>query len=404
MAGQHNGAGGRGGSPAAIELRNINKSFGAVHANKGVSLKIQPGTIHGVVGENGAGKSTLMNILFGLTRADAGQMFIDGEEANIHTTADAIALGIGMVHQHFMLVPNFTVLENIMLGTEGGMLLEDGRVETRRTLYKLAQDYGMSVDAEAIVGELPVGLQQRVEIIKALKGGARILILDEPTGVLTPQEADSLFKILKTLKADGVTIVLISHKLAEIMAVTDNVSIMRNGGMVGHRVTGKTNPQELAELMVGRKVLLNVDKGISQPADVCLEVAGLHCASASGARLLSDISFEVRAGEILGIAGVAGNGQSELLEVLAGMRVPSEGTITILGRKITASSATDPQQMRSLGVAHIPEDRHKHGLVLGFEARENSILGYHNTELCGGGYLFDRQAVTRHCRALIDTY
>ena len=395
---------GSGTAAPALEVRDIDKAFGTVQANRRVSLKIEHETIHGIVGENGAGKSTLMNIIYGLIRSDAGEICIDGAPAAIHTSADAIRHGIGMVHQHFMLVPNFTVLENIMLGSEGGVLLEAGRAETLATLAKLDADYGMTVDPDAIVGDLPLGLQQRVEIIKALKGGAKILILDEPTGVLTPQEADSLFKILKSLRADGVTVLLITHKLPEIMAVTDAVSIMRNGEMVGHRRTKDTSPEELAELMVGRKVLLRVDKGVSSPGDVALSVSGLCCRSADGAPLLNDITFDLRGGEILCVAGIAGNGQSELLEALSGMRAPGEGSISILGEEFSAGNSAGPEHMRSLRLAHIPEDRHKHGLVLGFEARENAVLGYHRTELCGQGRLFDTRAVTRHCQALMETF
>lgn len=284
------------------------------------------------------------------------------------------------------------------------MLLAEGREETLATLGKLANDYGMTIDAEALAGDLPVGLQQRVEIIKALKGGANILILDEPTGVLTPQEAVSLFKILKTLKQNGVTILLITHKLEEIMAATDTVSIMRRGEMVGHRVTAQTNPEELAELMVGRKVLLQVDRGTSDPREVKMSVDGLGCMSPQGNRLLSDISFDVRAGEILGVAGIAGNGQSELLEALAGMRAPSAGTISILGQTINAQSHSDPQIMRTAGLAHIPEDRHKFGLVLSFQARENAILGYHHTKRSGEGRLIDGTAVTAHCQTLMSAH
>ena len=404
MAGAAKPLGGTDKPPHAIELRAISKAFGLVQANKNIDLVVEPGTIHGIIGENGAGKSTLMNILYGLHRADSGEMIINGAPAQIHSSADAIAHGIGMVHQHFMLVPNFTVLENVMLGSEGGMLLAEGREETLGTLQKLADEYGMTVDADALAGDLPVGLQQRVEIIKALKGGAKILILDEPTGVLTPQEAVSLFKILETLKQDGVTILLITHKLEEIMAATDTVSIMRQGEMVGHRTTAETNPEELAELMVGRKVLLRVDKGTSTPGEVKLSVDGLNCTSPEGVRLISDISFKVRAGEILGVAGIAGNGQSELLEALAGMRPPTAGTIKILGQSITADGHTDPQVMRQVGLAHIPEDRHRFGLVLGFEARENAILGYHYGGQTGAGRLIDSKGVTAHCQDLMGAH
>ncbi len=388
----------------AIELRAITKSYGVAIANRDVDLTVPVGTIHGIIGENGAGKSTLMNILYGLQQADSGEILINGSTAPIQTSADAIRHGIGMVHQHFMLVPNFSVLDNVMLGSEGGMLLAEGQTETLATLKKLAEDYGMTVDPQALAGDLPVGLQQRVEIIKALKGGARILIMDEPTGVLTPQEASNLFEILETLKSVGVTILLITHKLEEIMAVTDNVSIMRQGEMVGHRKTAETSPEELAELMVGRKVLLQVDRGTSAPGEMCLSVDNLDCISAEGSVLLEQISFEVRAGEILGVAGIAGNGQSELLEVLAGMRPPTGGQIEILGRKIHADDHTDPKQMREAGLAHIPEDRHKHGLVLGFEARENAILGYHCRLLGGTDRVLDHPAIALHCKHLMEAH
>ncbi len=397
-------AGGAETAPPAIELRHIEKSFGTVRANHDVNLSIEAGTIHGIVGENGAGKSTLMNILYGLHRADAGEIRINGAPVAIHSSADAIANGIGMVHQHFMLVPNFSVIDNLMLGSEGGFLLKQGRADTLQDLDRLEAEYDMAVDHDTDVGDQPVGRQQRVEILKALRSGARILILDEPTGVLTPQEADSLFRMLKTLKESGVTVVLITHKLTEIMSVTDNVSIMRQGTMVGHCRTAETSPEELAELMVGRKVLLQVDRGSAAPGEVCMEVAGLGCTNKNGAALLRDISFSLRAGEILGVAGVAGNGQSELLEAIAGMRAPQHGSISILGETISSTNATDPERMRALKLAHIPEDRHKHGLVLGFEARENAILGYQNTDLCGSGRLLDREAVTRHCQALMETF
>ena len=388
--------------PPALELNRICKSFGLVQANKNVSLRIEKGEIYGIVGENGAGKSTLMNIIYGLQRPNSGDISIKGRKTTIHNSADAIRCGIGMVHQHFMLVPNFSVLENVMLGTEGGALLKNGYHQTREVMERLARDYGMTVDPEAIVEELPVGLQQRVEIIKSLKGGAKILILDEPTGVLTPQEAESLFDILRVLKRDGVTILLITHKLAEIMAVTDNVAIMRHGEVVGTRKTAETNPEELAELMVGRKVILRVEKGDSKLGETRLKVSGLSCHSKSGAALLQDMSFEVRAGEVLGVAGVSGNGQSELLEVLGGMRRPDSGSVQVMGQEVSAESKNDARQMRDLGLCHIPEDRHKHGLVLTFEAHENAILGYYHTELAGAGHFLDKGAMTRHCQALMD--
>ncbi len=383
--------------PLAIELRDVSKSFGEVQANKNISLKIERGHIHGIVGENGAGKSTLMNILYGLHTADSGDILINGEIAPIRSSADAIGLGIGMVHQHFMLVSNFSVLENVMLGSEGGALLNEGREDTLETLTRLSDEYQMHVDPHAIIEDLPVGTRQRVEIIKAIKAGANILILDEPTGVLTPQEADSLFEILRTLKERGVTVLLITHKLAEIMAITDAVSIIRDGRVVGHRKTSETSTGELAELMVGREVLLEVDRGNASPKEIRLSARNLGCVSSSHTPALADMNFNVRAGEILGIAGVAGNGQSELLEILSGMRKPDEGRLEILGQQLDANSWKSPAEMRDLGVGHIPEDRHHHGLVLEFEARENMIFGFQRSSLGGDGYLLDPKAIGEHC-------
>ena len=395
-----------GGSTACyiLELQKVCKSFGLVQANKNIDLQIQPGTIHGIIGENGAGKSTLMNILYGLHRADSGRMFIDGAPTRIKSSADALLLGIGMVHQHFMLIPRFTVLENVMLGSEGGALLKLGRAATIAKLKELGQTFDMEVDPDLLVSDLNVGMRQRVEILKALKGGAKILILDEPTGVLTPQEATQLFDILNKLRAKGVTILLITHKLAEIMAITDNVSIMRGGEMVGHRKTSETNPQELAELMVGRKVLLNVEKPEAKPMDVALTVNNLGCFSSRGHKILDNLSFEVRAGEILGIAGVSGNGQTPLMEILSGMRKPDEGSFEILGKKITPENEVTPNIMRENFIGHIPEDRHKHGLILSFEAYENMVLGFHNSNLTGTKKTLDRNYMLEHCNARMEEY
>lgn len=388
----------------ALELKNVSKSFGLVHANRHIDLKIEKGTIHGIIGENGAGKSTLMNTLYGLHRADSGEMLVNGEKVNIRSSADAIDLGIGMVHQHFMLVDVFSVLENVMLGTEGGSLLKNGREATLKTLKHLADNYGMEVDPHALISDLNVGMRQRVEIIKALKGGADILILDEPTGVLTPQETKQLFEILNVLREDGVTILLITHKLVEIMEITDNVSIMRAGQMVGHRRTADTSPQELAELMVGRKVLLSVDKGEAHPGEVLLKVDNLEGYHERGHKELDKVSFEVRAGEIFGIAGVSGNGQTPLMEILAGMRRPDGGSYEILGTRIAKDTPMTPKELRDLGVGHIPEDRHVHGLILDFEARENMILGFQDKDYAGKGFLFDNAAITRNCEERMQEY
>ena len=301
----------------AIELNGISKSFGPVQANKDIDLAVEAGTIHGIVGENGAGKSTLMSILYGFYVPDEGSINVFGEPLEFNSSQKAIEAGIGMVHQHFMLGEPFSVRENIILGAEGNFLLGGAMSKAREALLQLSERYGLSVDPDAIVGTLPVGVQQRVEILKALYRGAKVLILDEPTGVLTPQEADALFDILRALKEQGTTILLITHKLQEIMNVTDSVSVIRRGEMVGHRETAQTSPEELAELMVGRKVLLEVDKAPAQPKEVALSVKGLDYTDERGIQRLSNVSFDVRAGEILGVAGVSGNGQAYLLEVLS---------------------------------------------------------------------------------------
>jgi ABC-type uncharacterized transport system ATPase subunit len=289
----------------ALCLTSITKRFGTVLANDAIDLQVLPGSIHGIIGENGAGKSTLVSILYGFYTADDGQIEIDGAPVAIRNSADAIAHGIGMVHQHFMLVPTFTVLENVMLGAEGGTLLKDGARATREELLRLEREYGLEVDPDALVGELPLGLQQRVEILKALRRGARLLILDEPTGVLTPTEADRLFDILRALRDQGVTILLITHKLREIMAVTDRVSVMRQGKMVAHRDTSATTREELASLMVGREIDLAPPPSSAKPGDVRLEARDLTWRDARGVARLKNVSLTLRAGEILGLGSPA---------------------------------------------------------------------------------------------------
>jgi simple sugar transport system ATP-binding protein len=325
--------------PPAVLLTGICKNFGHVCANNNVELEVSAGTIHGIIGENGAGKSTLVSILYGFYGADSGRIEIDGKAAEIHNSADAIRLGIGMVHQHFMLVPTFTVLENVMLGAEGGLMLKDGIGETRAELERLSREHGLEIDPDALVGDLGVGLQQRVEILKALRRGARILILDEPTGVLTPDETDRLFDILRALKRDGVTILLITHKLREIMEVTDAVSVMRRGEMVGHRTPATTTREELAELMVGRKVQLEATPIPAEPGPVALAAEGLSWRDADGVLRLDGVGLQLRAGEILGVAGVTGNGQSELLDLLSGIAAPQGGQIRLGGREIPPKCA-----------------------------------------------------------------
>jgi ABC-type uncharacterized transport system ATPase subunit len=389
---------------AAIELVGINKSFGAVRANRDINLEVARGTIHGIVGENGAGKSTLMSILYGFYQADSGEIRVGGKPVSINTSNDAIALGIGMVHQHFMLVDNFTVLENIILGAENDALLKSSIAKARSELDRLEREYGLEVDPDAIIEELPVGLQQRVEILKALYRGAEILILDEPTGVLTPAEADHLFRILKQLKDQGKTIVLITHKLREIMAITDTVSVMRQGTMVATRVTKETTVGELAELMVGRRVLLRVEKGQSEAGAVKLSVKNLTVKDSRGVTMVDNVSFDVRGGEIVGIAGVAGNGQSELLEAISGIRQAVSGEVMLDGKPIDLTGKADPGELRDRGLAHVPEDRHHVGLVLAFEENENSILGYHDDERYLKGPFLDIDAIMADAKEKIEKY
>ncbi|HMB27865.1 MAG TPA: ATP-binding cassette domain-containing protein, partial [Blastocatellia bacterium] len=333
-----------------IEMRGITKRFGAVTANKGVDLSIPANTIHAVVGENGAGKSTIMKVLYGFYAPDEGEIWIDGVRREIKTPHDAIASGLGMVHQHFMLAPPMTALENIVLGAEPGGALKIDFKRAEEQVNKLSEDFGFDIDPRKRVEELSVGQQQRVEVLKALYRGARILILDEPTAVLTPQEVEEFFKILRSMRDQGRTIIIITHKLSEVLSLSDDVTVMRDGQVVGERRTKETNAAELARLMVGRDVLLRVKKGAAKPRDVTLAVRNLSYGSK-----LDDVSFDVRAGEIVGIAGVEGNGQTELIEVLAGLRRASGGGVTLEGREISKLSA---RAVRELGVAHIPEDRH----------------------------------------------
>lgn len=377
----------------AIELNGICKAFGPVQANKDISIRVMPGTIHGIIGENGAGKSTLMSILYGFYKADKGEIFISGQKTNITDSQAAIAAGIGMVFQHFKLVENFTVLENIILGAEDGRMLRPSLAKARRSLVELAADYGLNVDPDARVEDIGVGMQQRVEILKALYRQADILILDEPTGVLTPAEADQLFRILGRLRSEGKTIILITHKLREIMEITDTVSVMRRGEMTATVKTSETSPAELAELMVGRKVLLRVDKTPATPGDIVLDVQGLRVVDDKGVERLRGIDLQVRAGEILGIAGVAGNGQSELLEVLGGMQV-GKGTVTLNGQPLDLTGRqSDGKTRRKRGIAHVPEDRQREGLIMDFQAWENIAFGYHDDARYNAGMLMKNPAI-----------
>ncbi|HEY4198924.1 MAG TPA: ABC transporter ATP-binding protein [Devosiaceae bacterium] len=379
----------------AIELKAINKRFGPVWANRDIDLKVKRGTIHGIVGENGAGKSTLMSILYGFYTADSGEIFVNGELARITDSRHALRLGIGMVHQHFMLVDNFSILENVILGAEDNALLASSLSKARKELKRLAEEYNLSVNPDAIVQDVSVGQQQRVEILKALYRGADTLILDEPTGVLTPEEADDLFRVLHVLRDQGKTVILITHKLREIMAITDNVSVMRQGQMVATVPTAETSPEKLAELMVGRRVLLRVQKGPANPGKPLLEVKNLVVADDHKVVRVKDVTFSVRAGEIVGIAGVAGNGQSELLESIAGMRDQRSGEVVLNGNVLSLEGDDGAHRARLAGLAHVPEDRQTEGLVIQYEEWENNILGYQHDPAYGAGQMLDIAAARK---------
>jgi ABC-type uncharacterized transport system ATPase subunit len=388
----------------AIELKGISKAFGPVQANKDISIRVMPGTIHGIIGENGAGKSTLMSILYGFYKADAGEIFINGQKTQIPDSQAAIAAGIGMVFQHFKLVQNFSVLENVILGVEDGAMLRPSLSKARGVLKHLAEDYELQVDPDTLIEDLSVGHQQRVEILKALYREAEILILDEPTGVLTPAEADHLFRILEGLRDQGKTIILITHKLREIMEITDTVSVMRRGEMTATVKTSETSPEHLAELMVGRKVLLRVDKTPAKPGKPVLEIENLRHVDSSKVERLKGISLTVRAGEILGIAGVSGNGQSELLAVLGGV-TSATGTVRVNGQEIDLTgNYSDGQSRRARGIAHVPEDRQHEGLIMSFSAWENTIFGYHRDPAIQKGILMDNAAIITEAAAKMQRF
>ncbi len=389
----------------AIELRGISKAFGPVQANKDISIRVLGGTIHGIIGENGAGKSTLMSILYGFYKADRGEILIGGRPTQIPDSQAAIRAGIGMVFQHFKLVQNFTVLENVILGAEDGPLLRPSLAKARKALADLSREYELDVDPDALIEDLSVGHQQRVEILKALYRQAEILILDEPTGVLTPAEADHLFRILGNLRDQGKTIILITHKLREIMEITDTVSVMRRGEMTATVRTAETSPEALAELMVGRKVLLHVPKGPAAPGKVVLEVADLRVRDDQGVERVKGIGLTIRAGEILGIAGVAGNGQSELLAVLGGIQ-RGTGSIRLNGRELDLTGRhSDGQSRRADGIAHVPEDRQHLGMIMDFTAWENIAFGYHHDPAYQKNALFmDNEALLRDTRGKMERF
>lgn len=388
-----------------LELKNITKRFANVLANDNINIKVEKGTIHAIVGENGAGKSTVMRIAYGFYNADSGEILIDGQVRDVKTPHDAIALGVGMVHQHFMLVETMTVAENIVLGAEPGSDLSLDLSVAATKIKELSSEFKLQIDPNAVVENLSVGQQQRIELLKALYREARLLILDEPTAVLTPQEVDEFFTILRRMREQGKTIIIITHKLSEVLAISDNVTVMRDGKVVGNVKTSETNKAELARMMVGREVLLRVEKPDAKAGETVLRVENLKIAKHEGTHALNNVSFEVKAGEIVGIAGVEGNGQTELIEALAGLTPIADikGTIKFDGKDITTLS---PRKRKELGIAHIPEDRHKRGLVLDFDLAENSILGVHYRPpaVSFTNILLDESAIQRRANQIIQDF
>jgi general nucleoside transport system ATP-binding protein len=373
----------------AVEFRGIHKHFGEIPANDGVDLIVRRGEVHGIIGENGAGKSTLMGLLYGDLKPDAGELRIHGRSVRLRSPKDAIAAGIGMVHQHFLLVETFSVLENLLLGGAGGRLLRRAAERVRGQLARFARDFDLLLDPDAIAGALPVGLRQRLEILKALLPGADILILDEPTAVLTPQESERLFEVLRRLAAEGRTVLLVTHKLREILAVTDRVSVMRAGRVVATLDTAASDAQTLGELMIGRRLPGREPPAAAIPGMPMLEVAARFASGVNGAGPC-DIGFAVHSGEIVAIAGVAGNGQSELLAALAGM-IPMRGSLRIAGRQAAHLGVA---ARRALGLAAVPQDRLDFGLIGEFTAAENTVLGDHRQPPFARGWLTAPMAIT----------
>lgn len=385
----------------ALEVRNITKRFPGVIANDHVDFNLKKGEIHALLGENGAGKSTLMNVIYGLYTPEEGEFYIDGKEAEIRNPHDAINSGIGMVHQHFMLVPVFSVVENIILGSEvtRGPTLDMRRA--RREVREISQEYGLEVDPRLIVENLSVGIQQRVEIVKALYRKANILVLDEPTAVLTPQEAEDLFQVMRTLIDRGVSIVFITHKLKEVLAVADRITIMRRGKVVGTTTPDETDEAGLAAMMVGREVLLEVEKKPAEAENTVLEIKDLVVQDERGLTAVESVNFKVRAGEILGIAGVQGNGQTELVEALTGLRGVKSGSMSLRGEVLPFN---DPRTLFEAGFSHIPEDRQKHGLVLPYSIADNLVLCTYYQAPYAHGIQRDREVVLENAKKLVDRF
>ena len=383
-----------------LELKNITKTFGAVVANDDVSIRIEPGTIHAIVGENGAGKSTVMRIAYGFYNADAGEIFINDQKVNIKSPQDAIQLGIGMVHQHFMLVDTMTVSENIILGAETGGAVNLDLEKANKDILALSNELRLGVNPTSYIEDLSVGAQQRVELLKALYRNAKLLILDEPTAVLTPQEVEEFFGILRRMREQGKTVVIITHKLEEVLAISDNVTVMRDGKVVGNVKTSETSAKDLARMIVGRDVLLRVEKTDANPSETVLYVQNLSVKNAHG-EAIDGVSFSVQAGEIVGIAGVEGNGQTELIEAIAGLVSNAQGQIELFGKDISNANA---RKRKELGIAHIPEDRHKRGLLLDSDLSENSILGVHyRPPVTTSGFL-NSSAIDKRTKEIIENF
>jgi ABC-type uncharacterized transport system ATPase subunit len=387
---------------AVLELRGITKRFPGVLANDRIDLTLNQGEIHALLGENGAGKTTLMNILYGLYAPDEGEVIVRGKPVQIEDPGDAISVGIGMVHQHFMLIPVFTVTENVMLGKESlrfGDFLD--RATAAERIQDISDQYHLEVDPSCFVKDIPVGVQQRVEIVKLLYREADILILDEPTAVLTPQEANELFKIMRSLVDKGKSIIFITHKLREVLDVADRITVLRRGAVVGSTTPDKTDQDSLAEMMVGREVQLGVEKGKPKVGDVVLEVEDLLVLDDRKQLAVDDITLDVRAGEILGVAGVQGNGQTELVEVVTGLRNPLSGKIDLLGTDITHAS---PREITELGSAHVPEDRQQDGLVLPFSVADNLVLNTYYLPPFSEGIFLQQDAILESAEERIEQF
>ena len=386
----------------AINLLGVTKSFPAVIANDDITFKVDKSSIHGLLGENGAGKTVLMSTLYGLYKPDKGKILIDGKEVQINSPSDAMKLGIGMVHQHFMLVPSLTVVENIILGNEP---IRNGLLLDQEKMYKKVSDfcskYKLDVDLEAPIFTLPVGVQQRVEILKALYRGAEILILDEPTSVLTPKEVEELFNAIRALKQEGKTVIFISHKLKEVLAICDKITILKRGKVIGTMLASQTNEQELADMMVGRKIINDFEKKQIQDKNKILLIRNLKVYSDRGILTLNNINLDVYSHEILGIAGVEGNGQTELVEALTGIREIYSGSIELCNKDIT--KATPDERIR-LGISHIPEDRHKRGVIEDFSVLENLILGSQREKFANQRTALNFDKASNYCATLIEDY